>query len=373
MNSVNIFWGSDADFDKAVSSLKTYHTIGDLLNHISKKEINISGVQHTEDPPLEIENLVVDTDDYGAINEWALLGFSNNVLEHSKVTINNIWLNNPPNKIYEDVKKTYPNMIAEKKSTYQDITIEMLKDISSGYNSVVIGQDKVIVRVLSSLYSLNSPARKKPIAILFLGESGVGKTETAKYINSFLAGEMVRIQFSMQQTGEAYKYIFGAEHNENCLARELIRRESNIILLDEFDKVHPSFYNAFYQMFDEGTFVDANYSVNLEKCVIICTTNYLSEQEAENKLGTPIFSRFSKIVGFDPISTEDKMKIAEKNYSLLFEQLSKEDKKLISSNNILTFYKDKIGQGYYKNMRMLKNDIEDAINFEILKARGIIT
>jgi len=372
MNTVNIYIGSDADFDKAISSLDNYNTIGDLLNHISKKEFAISGVQVNEEAPLEIENLIMYTDDYGSLNEWALLGFSNNVLEHNKVDISNIWLNNPPRKIYEDIKKTYQSIVKEYKSTYQDVTENILKEIYTGYGSTIIGQDTVITKILSTLYSLKNSLRKKPVTILFLGESGVGKTETAKYINSFLAGDMVRIQFSMQQTNEAYQYIFGAEHGENCLARELIRRESNVILLDEFDKVRPSFYNAFYQMFDEGIFVDANYSVNVEKCIIICTTNYLSEQEAENKLGIPIYSRFSKIVKFNSISTDDKIRIAQRNYNEIIAQLDDEDKNLITNNSILTFYIEKITKGYYKNMRMLKNDIEDAVYYEILKARGIL-
>ena len=301
------------------------------------------------------------------------MGFSNNVLEHIKVKIETVWINNPPRKIYEDMLKAYSSeIISEKRTTHQDISLENLKSISSGYNSAIVGQDAVITKILASLYALKNPKRKKPVTLLFLGESGIGKTETAKYINSFLNGEMLRVQFSMQQTSEAYKYIFGAEHGEDCLARELIRRESNVVLLDEFDKVHSSFYNAFYQMFDEGVFVDGNYSVNMEKCVIICTTNYLTEDEAEKNLGTPIYSRFSKVVKFNPISTPDKIKIAEKNYHQLFEDLEEDDKTLIQSNKILSFFIENISKGYYKNMRMLKNDIEDAINYEILKAREII-
>mgnify|MGYP000046052259 CR=1 FL=1 len=105
---------------------------------------------------------------------------------------------------------------------------------------------------------------------------------------------MVRIQFSMQQTNSAYQYIFGADHGEDSLARELIRRSSNVILLDEFDKVSPAFYNAFYQMFDEGTFVDANYSVDVSKCIIICTTNYRTEEEAEKYLARRSIRDFQK-------------------------------------------------------------------------------
>ena len=156
------------------------------------------------------------------------------------------------------------------------------------------------------------------------------------------------------------------------LARELLRRESNIVLLDEFDKVHSSFYNAFYQMFDEGVFVDKNYTVNVEKCVVICTSNYSSEEDAEKYLGSPIYSRFSKVIKFRAISIEDKIKIATLNYNSLYSKLTKEDQDLICDNHVLHFYIKKIRSGYYRNMRMLKNDIEDALNYEILKARGIL-
>lgn len=156
------------------------------------------------------------------------------------------------------------------------------------------------------------------------------------------------------------------------MARELVRRNSNVVLLDEFDKVSPAFYNAFYQMFDEGIFVDANYSVDVSKCIIICTTNYRTEEEAEKYLGTPIYSRFSKVVIFKPIVVDDKLKIAKKCYMSVFEQLEDEDKELISNNSVLTFFESYIRAGAYPNMRMLRNDIEDAVNYEILKARGII-
>lgn len=372
MDSVKIFWGSDRKFDDATQDLENFLTIGDILNHIGKTEIAIDGIEREGSPPLEVDNLIICTDDYGAMKEWALLGFSNNVLEHQKVNIHNIWLNNPPEKIYTDVCRMYPNKIKESKAEYPNISIDSLKEIFLHYRDAVIGQDNVIVQILSALYALKNVRRKKPVTLLFLGESGVGKTETAKFISEYLGEEMVRVQFSMQQTNNAYQFIFGAEHGENSLARELVRRNSNVVLLDEFDKVHPSFYNAFYQMFDEGIFVDSNYSVNVEKCVIICTTNYTTEEEAEKHLGTPIYSRFSKIIKFGTISIENRIIIAEKNYHEIFTQLDEEDQMFISENQVLKFYIEKIKEGYYKNMRMLRNDIEDAINFEILKARNII-
>ena len=80
----------------------------------------------------------------------------------------------------------------------------------------------------------------------------------------------------MFNSEEFTSYLFGGKHSQNCLAKELLERESNIILFDEFDKTHPVFHSAFYQLFDEGIYEDKNYYVTLEKSVIICTSNYSS-------------------------------------------------------------------------------------------------
>lgn len=85
-------------------------------------------------------------------------------------------------------------------------------------------------------------------------------------------------------------------------------------------------------MFDEGVFVDKNYTVNVEKCVIICTSNYSSEENAEKYLGSPIYSRFSKVIKFGAISIEDRIKIATLNYNSLYSKLTEEDQNLIRDN-----------------------------------------
>lgn len=373
MDKIEIFWGADHDFEAAVESLEDIHFLVDIINHINKTDLKIEGVGGPKEPPMEVENLLIHTDDYGGVREWALLGFTNNVLRHLKVNIKNLWLCNPPTKIYEDIIKNYDKgIINEHRTRYPEITVEDMRKMADDFDETVIGQPHVMRQALASIYALRKDDRKRPVTLLFLGDSGIGKTETAKFISTCLKTEMVRIQFSMQQTNSAYQYIFGADHGEDSLARELIRRKSNVVLLDEFDKVSPAFYNAFYQMFDEGTFVDANYSVDVSKCIIICTTNYRTEEEAEKYLGTPIYSRFSKVIIFKPISVEDKLKIARKCYTDLMENLDGEDKTLIKSNSVLALFERFIKEGAYPNMRMLRNDIEDAINFEVLKARGII-
>ena len=373
MEKIENYWGADKDFEEATKNLKNTFFLSDVMDHISKTYVKVEGATEKEEPPMKVENLLIHTDDYGGIKEWALLGFSNNVLCHLKLEIKNLWLCNPPQKIYKDIIKNFDkNIIKEYKTLYPEITIDSMKEMALGFNETVIGQPHVMKHILTSIYGLKNPKRTRPVTLLFLGDSGIGKTETAKYISSSLKTEMVRIQFSMQQTNNAYQYIFGADHGEDSLARELIRRKSNVVLLDEFDKVSSAFYNAFYQMFDEGVFVDANYSVDISKCIIICTTNYRTEEEAEKYLGTPIYSRFSKVVIFNPISIDDKLTIARKCYDSLMERVDAEDKAFIENNSVLELFERVIKEGAYPNMRMLRNDIEDAINFEILKARGII-
>lgn len=373
MKSIKVFWGSDNRFYEQIRYIeeKSKYTLADVVSHINKTEFTINGAENIN-RPLEIENLVIGTDDYGAIKEWALMGFSVNILQNKKISVLNLYMNNPPIKIYEDVKKMYGNILEEQKFEYMPMSIEIIRQMVDSYQYKVLGQKNVIIRIVSSLYALKDKNRLQPVSILFLGASGVGKTETAKFISECLGNEMLRIQFSMQQTVEASKFIFGSEHNEDSLARELLRRKSNVILFDEFDKVHPSLYNAFYQMFDEGKFVDSNYSVSMEKAIIICTSNYVNEQEAEKKLGIPIYSRFSKVVKFDDISIKDRILIANKIYENLIKKLAQEDVSLIAGNKILDFFIEHIRTGSYKNIRMLKNDIEDAINNEILKKLNII-
>lgn len=373
MEKILIHFGSDEAFEQVIQDAKPYNYLPDIFENLNKTKVTVEGMsKQEEEPPLDVENLIIKTDDYGAIKEWALLGFSNNVLEDLRINIKNVWMNNPPKKIYDDVKKNYSKIITEKQEEHLALEVDRIKKIAENFSGEIIGQNRACRKILPTLYSLTNPKRKKPITLLFLGKSGVGKTEAAKYIASEIDGDMLRIQFSMQQTNEAYKYIFGSEHGEDSLARELIRRKSNVILLDEFDKVHNSMYNAFYQMFDEGKFVDSNYEVDLERCIIICTSNFQNEEDAEKYLGTPIYSRFSKVITFDEISIDNKIIIAQKSYDSLFNNLMEEDRILIQDNKILPFFEEHIKTGAYTNMRMLRNDIEDALNVEILKARRIL-
>ncbi|BDX42641.1 MULTISPECIES: AAA family ATPase [Lactobacillales] len=125
---------------------------------------------------------------------------------------------------------------------------------------------------------------------MFYGPTGVGKSETAKFVNKVINSNknLFRKQLSMFHSENFMNYIFGDK--SSSFAKDLLDRETNVILLDEFDKAHPMFYSAFYQLFDEGVYTDKFYDVNLDNVVIFCTSNYLNENEIRKKpRGSDIF------------------------------------------------------------------------------------
>ena len=129
-------------------------------------------------------------------------------------------------------------------------------------------------------------------------------------------------------------YIFCGIHNQNNLAKELLERESNVLLFDEFDKPHPVFHSAFYQLFDEGIYVDKNFTVKMKDSVIICTSNYMSEKEIKTALGEPIFSRFDAIIKFDKLDAIAIQKIMENEFKKQYSALEKSEQKIIDQYNI---------------------------------------
>ena len=203
----------------------------------------------------------------------------------------------------------------------------------------------------------------QPLVLLYYGPSGVGKTELAKKISSFYDGKLTRIQFSMMQTDEAFKYIFGDTHGKPSLARDLLSRETNVVLIDEFDKVSPSLYNVFYQMFDEGEFEDINYKVDVSNCIFILTSNFNNEKNIAEVLGFPIFSRIDTKIKFKELTKSELSLVIEKIFESIYKKISTEDQKLIDEVELKNKYLESVE--IFKNIRLLDKFIENDI-FNVL-------
>lgn len=366
INNIVIFYGSRRDFEKVIKERirEDENTIPfmDLIQHYNARlRPNESGVgEEALSGKIEVDNCIVRTEDYGSVLEHVLANFVGIItLNHDVETL---YVQNPPKRVMTSLE-AYSDNIEYCSSEYIKIQRQDLKTIYNNLQTDILGQEKCKKQIMSGLYRMITKSNDKPVVLMLFGPSGVGKTETAKSISKSLGGELLRIQFSMMQSNEAYNYIFGAEHSKGSFARDMMGRESNVILIDEFDKVNPIFFNAFYELFDEGKYVDSNYEVNLKNTIFLCTCNFMSENEIKKVLGPAMYSRIGCCIEYMDLTKEQKNTIIEKWYREIIEQLYENEKKYINSTDILEWFKENANR--YDNIRLLKARLENAIYDEL--------
>lgn len=306
---------------------------------------------------IQVDNCIVRADDYGSVLEHVLSNFVNIVtLNHN---IGTLFVHNPPRKVHDSLRSAYGDEIEYRGTEYLPLTRERLKIIYSSLNTDILGQDTCKKQIISSMYRLMTKTGTKPAVILLYGPSGVGKTESAKSISKALGGELLRIQFSMMQSNEAYNYVFGSEHSKASFARDMMARETNVILIDEFDKVNSIFYNAFYQLFDEGHYIDTNYDVELGQAIFLLTSNFMNEDEIKKVLGPAMFSRIGYCVKYEELISEQKQVIVDNWYTSVLAMLNEDERDIIENTNILEWFQKNVDR--YDNIRILKTKLENAI------------
>ena len=366
INNIVIFYGSRRDFEKVIKERirEDENTIPfmDLIQHYNARlRPNESGVgEDALSGKIEVDNCIVRTEDYGSVLEHVLANFVGIItLNHD---VGTLYVQNPPKRVRTSLE-AYSDNIEYCSSEYMKIQRHDLKTVYNNLQTDILGQEKCKKQIMSGLYRMITKSNDKPVVLMLFGPSGVGKTETAKSISKSLGGELLRIQFSMMQSNEAYNYIFGAEHSKGSFARDMMGRESNVILIDEFDKVNPIFFNAFYELFDEGKYVDSNYEVNLKNTIFLCTCNFMSENEIKKVLGPAMYSRIGCCIEYTDLTKEQKNTIIEKWYREIIEQLYENEKKYINSTDILEWFKENANR--YDNIRLLKARLENAIYDEL--------
>lgn len=365
---VLVFFGPDKAFEKYVEAntsknevtVSYFDSVRVYNSRIRATELASKGAKYAI--PEEVDNCVVRANDFGSVLSHVISSFSS-ILEEA-YEIGTLFVQNPPKRALSSLRAAHPDdAVEEIFYEYKKVDKDDLPKLYRNLASDVLGQEASKKSLVSSLYRLSVMQDERPSVILLYGPSGVGKTETAKCLSESLGGVLTRVQFSMMQTAEAYDYLFGAEHSKASFARDLLGRESNIVLIDEFDKVQSGLYNMFYQLFDEGRFVDTNYDVDMKNGLFLLTSNFSSEKEARRAMGPAIFSRINDCVRFEELSTEHKAAIAKKRYMQIYERLCEEDKRTIDASDILTWFSKNAGR--FNNMRTMKNKVEKAI-FELL-------
>lgn len=207
----------------------------------------------------------------------------------------------------------------------------------------MVGQDEAVRAVANALRRSRTELRdpKRPIAtFLFLGPTGVGKTELAKTVAEAYFGDetnMVRLDMSEYQEQSSIARLLGAPPGApgpsgGYLTEAVRTNPFSLILLDELEKAHPDILNVFLQVFDDGRLTDAGgRTIDFTNTIIIATSNAgtpLIQQRMKEGLGTdrikeelvgttlgsyfrPEFlNRFDDIIVFAPLSVEEIEKIA---------------------------------------------------------------
>ena len=272
----------------------------------------------------------------------------------------------------------------------------------------VVGQDEAvtavtdaIIRARSGLKSLNRPIG----SFIFLGPTGVGKTELAKALTENMFDDeknLIRIDMSEYMEKHAVSRLVGAPpgyvgYDEGGQLTEAVRRKPySVILFDEIEKAHPDVFNILLQVLDDGRLTDnKGRTVDFKNTIIIMTSNIGSmdliegiddsgniSDESRNSVMDELKSRFKPeflnriddIVMFKPLTKQDIYKIIEKQVSLLQKQL--EDRQITieideSAEDLIIDKAYDVLYGARPVKRFIESNVETKLGRELIK--GTVT
>ena len=217
---------------------------------------------------------------------------------------------------------------------------EKLLRMESALHKRVVGQDKAIAAVSNAVRRSRAGLsnEKRPIgSFLFLGSTGVGKTELAKALAEFLFNDenlITRIDMSEYQERHTVSRLVGAPpgyvgYDEGGQLTEAVRRKPySVILLDEIEKAHPDVFNVLLQVLDDGRLTDnKGRTVDFKNTILIMTSN-LKEEELKAAMRPEFLNRIDEIVVFDQLSKDDIREIVHIQMDLLQKKLEDDNVQL---------------------------------------------
>ena len=261
---------------------------------------------------------------------------------------------------------------------------EKLLRMESELHKRVVGQDKAIAAVSDAVRRSRAGLSNehRPIgSFLFLGTTGVGKTELAKALAEFLFNDeamMTRIDMSEYQESHTVSRLIGAPpgyvgYDEGGQLTEAVRRKPySVILLDEIEKAHPDVFNTLLQVLDDGRLTDnKGRTVDFKNTILIMTSN-LKEEELRLRMRPEFLNRIDEIVVFDALTPDDIRQIVRIQMEIL-------RKKLEGENVALTFTKafedDMVENGYdpvygaRPVKRLIQRELVNKLAREILEGK----
>ncbi len=279
---------------------------------------------------------------------------------------------------------------------------EKLMNLENHLHKHVINQTEAITAIANTIRraraGIGEP--KRPIgSFLFLGPTGVGKTETAKALATVYFGSedaMMRFDMTEYQSENALERLIGSfEKNEpGILASRMRSSPYGAILLDEFEKADKKVVDLFLQILDEGFFSDAfGKSVNMRNTIIIATSNagaqliwhwmetgidpttkkseIIAEIQQEGKFKPELLNRFDAIIIYQPLSQDHLKQVAGMMLKRLADRLKEQqDITFVITDELMN---ETVRQGYDPTFgarpmrRFIQNNIEKIIAEKIIR------
>ncbi len=281
-----------------------------------------------------------------------------------------------------------------------------LKSIEAELQNVVIGQDEAIHHIAKAILRNKSgiKAPNRPIGtFMFLGSTGVGKTQLAKALNNYLFNDvesLIRIDMNEYMEKYSVSRIIGAPpgyvgFDQGGQLTEMVRRKPySVILFDEIEKAHPEIFNVLLQLLDEGRLTDSQGRlVDFRNTIIIMTSNVGSRniqdfghglgfsrkktqtEENENNrhiitkalkraFAPEFINRFDELITFNSLSKDDILKIVQIELNTLTERVTELGYKLRISKAAKNYIGEK-GYSEQYGARPLKRVIQTLIEDEV--------
>jgi len=209
----------------------------------------------------------------------------------------------------------------------------------------VVGQDAAIKAVSDAVRRSRAGLQneKRPIgSFLFLGTTGVGKTELAKSLAEFLFNDenmITRIDMSEYQERHSVSRLVGAPpgyvgYDEGGQLTEAVRRKPySVILLDEIEKAHPDVFNILLQVLDDGRLTDnKGRTVDFKNTILIMTSNATADQ-IKTMMRPEFLNRIDEIITFEQLTKDDIRKILHLQMNILRDKLEESGVKISFSED----------------------------------------
>ncbi len=275
----------------------------------------------------------------------------------------------------------------------QDTERDLLLHLEDRLHKRVIGQQQALNAISRTMRRARAgiQASDKPIgSFLFLGPTGVGKTETAKALALIFFGaetKLQRIDMSEFSGVDALEKIIGTTESSGILPDILREHPYCVLLLDEFEKAAKPVHDLFLQVLDEGIFTDARGNkVNARNTIIIATSNagsalIMKTVEQRKKLGIlaqeiidhivhegiyrpELINRFDSTIIFEPLTIGEQTQVASLMLGGLYERIKGQGYEVSITNDLLTLLVEK-GYNPEYGARPMQRVLQDVIEEKV--------